>query len=343
MKVFNLLVLTFIVFSSAQLISAQNKCGSTEIYAQKSCSGDEPTAEETELLRLVNEYRKSRNLPEVSQSKSLFQIANRHLLDINLNLKKLTHSWNDCNFDLNNSKTWQCMLDAPKKFDPAFTGIGYENVYFNSKGKFSPSDALEGWKKSPLHNAAILNLDSFKDTKWIAGGVAVDGSYAALWFISNGVPVGNAVKSADSKGLGVTFNETVKNLTKVLNITPVSSTIDSDKWVGTSADKSVYIEVFGKPEKVTEGKFAIRVKLGKSSNITPENKNLLSIFLENVSPDWISRNKWLDEAIQKLSVNPKTPATAVRNEIIYELSVDANNFLGLVAKPKPKASAIEVR
>ena len=80
------------------------------------------------------------------------------------------------------------MFDAPKKFDPAFTGIGYENVYFNSKGNFSPADALEGWKKSPLHNAAILNLDSFKDTKWIAGGVAIDGNYAALWFISAGAP-----------------------------------------------------------------------------------------------------------------------------------------------------------
>ena len=142
--------------------------------------------------------------------------------------------------------------------------------------------------------------------------------------------------------MGVTFNDTVKNLTKVLNITPVSSTIDSDKWVGTSPDKSVYIEIFGKPEKVTESKFAIRVKLGKSSNITPENKNLLGIFLENVSPDWISRNKWLDEAIEKLSVNPNLPANAVRNDIIYELSVDSNNYLNLVAKPKPKSSAVEI-
>lgn len=324
-------------------LSAQKKCGANEIYAKKECAGDETVKAESDLFRLINEYRKQNNLPEVPESKFLHLIANRHLLDINLNLKKLTHSWSDCEFDFNNSQTWKCILDAPKKFDPAFTGSGYENVYYNSTGKFTPAEALDGWKKSPLHNAAILNQDTFKEMKWIAGGVAIDGQYAALWFISAGSANPNSVKKTDTKGLGISFKDTVKNLSDNLNIDNVSSTIDSEKWVGVSADKSVYLDVYGKPADVREAKMGIRIKLAKANSITPQNKKILTIFLENVSPDWITRTKWLDEAIQKLSANSKSPVFAVRNEIIYELSVDKNNFLNLQVKPKPKTSAIEIK
>ena len=343
MKFINLFALSVLLFFSFQIISAQTKCGGEEIYAQKNCSGDEPVKAETELFRLINEYRKQNNLPEVPESKTMYLIANRHLMDINLNLKKLTHSWSDCEFDNNNSQTWKCIFDAPKKFDPAFSGYGYENVYFNSKAKFTPAEALEGWKKSPLHNAAILNKDSFKATPWIAGGVAIDGQYAAVWFISTNADASGRVKNTETKGLGISFKDTVKNLTSVLNINNISSTIESEKWEGVSADKSVYLDIYGKPEEVTEGKLGIRVKLAKASSISPQNKKTLTIFLENVSPDWISRSKWLDEAIQKLTVNPKNPVSAVRNEIIYELSVDKNNFLNLLVKPKPKTKAIEIK
>lgn len=335
---FFVFILLFCVF---QKISAQEKCAGIDVYSTKNCLGDDSTKDETELLRLINEYRKQNKLPEVRESKTLHLVANRHLIDINFNLKKLTHSWNDCDFDTNNAKSWNCIYDAPKKFDPAFSGTGYENVYYNSKGKFTPADALEAWKKSPLHNAAILNLDAFKDSKWIAGGVAIDGKYAALWFISSDASASSGAKTTDTKGLGVSFKDTVKNLTNVLSISNVSSTIDSEKWVGTSPDKSVYLEVFGKPEKVTEGKLGIKIKLDKTSIISAENKKILGIFLENVSPDWISRAKWLDDAIPKLTANPKTPVSATRNELIYELSVDANNFLNLTVKPKTKPNARE--
>ncbi len=343
MKVITLFAFFVLLFCSSQNIYAQNKCGSTDIYSKKDCAGDESAKAEIELFRLINTYRKQNGLSEIPESKTMYLIANRHLLDLNLNLKKLTHSWSDCDFDYNNAQTWKCIFDAPKKFDPAFTGTGYENVYYNSAGKFTPADALEGWKKSSLHNAAILNLDSFKDTPWIAGGVAIEGNYANLWFVSINSNTGNNVKKNDSKGLGISFKDTVKNLTNVLSIGNVSSTIDSEKWVGTSADKSVFLDIYGKPEEVTEGKLGIRIKLAKANSITPQNKKILSIFLENVSPDWITRSKWLDQAIQKLSGNSKIPVAAVRNEIIYELSVDKNNFLNLLVKPKPKTTAVEIK
>lgn len=339
MKIFISVFFLICSFGLSQKVSAQEKCAGADVYSTKNCSGDDSTKDETELFRLINEYRKQNNLPEVRESKSLYLVANRHLIDLNFNLKKLTHSWNDCEFDSGDAKTWKCIYDAPKKFDPAFSGIGYENVYYNSKGKFSPAEALEGWKKSPLHNAALLNQDIFKDSKWLAGGVAIDGKYAAVWFISPNAA--STAKKIESKGLGVSFQDTVKNLTSVLSINNISSTIDSEKWVGTSADKSVLLEIFGKPEKVTEGKMGIKVRLDKSSIISDTNRKILGIFLENVSPDWISREKWLDEALPKLTANPKSPVFATRSNLVYELSVDASNFLNLNVKPKPKPSAIE--
>ena len=343
MKDINLSALLLLLVFSFHTMLAQTKCDGKDIYAQKICSGDEPVKAETELFRLINEYRKQNNLPEVPESKTMYLVANRHLMDINLNLKQLTHSWSDCAFDYNNSQTWKCIFEAPKKFDPAFSGIGYENVYYNSKGKITPAEALEGWKKSPLHNAALLNQDSFKDTPWIAGGVAIEGQYAAVWFVSDSENTAKKVKTSETKGLGISFKEIVKNLTSALSISNVSSTIESEKWEGVSADKSVYLDIYGKPEEIKEGKLGIRVKLAKASSISPQNKKTLSIFLENVSPDWISRSKWLDEAIQNLTVNPKIPASAVRNEIIYELSLDKDNFLNLLVKPKPKSKAIEIK
>ncbi|MGI9055247.1 MAG: hypothetical protein ACR2F2_05535 [Pyrinomonadaceae bacterium] len=171
--------------------------------------------------------------------------------------------------------------------------------------------------------------------------MAIEGQYAALWFISKSENTANQIKKTETRGLGVSFIDTVKNLTTVLSINNVSSTIDSEKWVGMSADKSVYLDIYGKPEEITEGKMGIRIKLAKASDISPQNKNILAVFLENVSPDWISRSKWLDEAIQKLTANPKNPVFAVRNEIVYELSVGKDNFLNLLVKPKPKTNAVE--
>lgn len=71
------------------------------MYAQKDCSGDDAVRSETELFRLVNEYRKQNGLAEVSDSKTLYRIANRDLIDISLYWKKLTNSRSDCNFDYN--------------------------------------------------------------------------------------------------------------------------------------------------------------------------------------------------------------------------------------------------
>lgn len=85
MKEIKLFVLFVLLVFSLQTISAQIKCGGKEVYSQKNCSGDESVKEESELFRLINEYRKQNNLPEVPESKTLYLVANRHLIDINAN------------------------------------------------------------------------------------------------------------------------------------------------------------------------------------------------------------------------------------------------------------------
>ncbi len=326
----------FILLSlSVQVIFAQKNCSGAEIFTQKNCAGDELSNDERELFRLINEYRKQKNLPEVTLSNDLSLVASRHLRDLNLNLKYLTHSWSDCEFNDKDSKTWNCIFNAPKKFFPDFSGIGFENVYFISTGKVIPLQALEGWKKSPLHNSVILNLDNFKNYNWSEGGVAIDGKYAALWFAAPGSLSGRIKKTSDAKGLGFTLDEVVKNLTSVLTINNVSSTVESKKWIGNSADKSAVLEIYGQTEEIVEVKMTMRVKLEKIENDDSRNKKMLQLILDNLAPSWSERERWLDASIEKLRLDPKTTQKMTNGKISFELSADTNGFISLKAKPKP--------
>lgn len=320
---------------------AQKKCSGTEIFTQKNCAGDEQTQQEKELYRLINEYRKQNNLPEVPVSDELNLVANRHVIDLNLNIKFLTHSWSDCEYKDSDLSTWKCVFDAPKRFYPAFNGIGFENVYYTFGETVSPVRALEAWKKSPLHNSLILNLNLFKDSKWNRCGVAIDGQYAALWFSSDGQNPFMSRRPQKPAGLGVSFKDAVKNLSSVLSINNVSSTIESNKWVGTSADKSVVLEIFGKPEEIYEGRLAISVKLDKGGNASENNKNLLRVFLNNLVSDWTQRDAWLEASLQKINKNPKSGQKTAHKNIAVEMSVNKDGFITLLINPRPVA--VEVK
>ena len=65
MKVLILFAAFVFLICGIRAISAQEKCAGSDVYSTKNCSGDDSTKDEIELLRLINEYRKQNNLPEV--------------------------------------------------------------------------------------------------------------------------------------------------------------------------------------------------------------------------------------------------------------------------------------
>lgn len=182
----NLLLIGFVfaLFLFVQT-KAQNNCAGEQIFTENVCAGDEISKEEIELQSLINQYRKENDLPEIVISKPLSIVANRHLLDLQTNLKYLTHSWSNCVYDIKNQATWNCVTDAPQRLKVNYEGEGFENLYRNLNGNASPALALEGWKKSALHNSLILNLGNWNARKWNEIGVSIRGQFAAIWFGTN--------------------------------------------------------------------------------------------------------------------------------------------------------------
>ncbi len=331
-----IILLFFIPVIFVQSIFAQTNCSGNLVFTEKKCVGDEVSQQEKELFKIINDYRAANNLPPIALSEPLSFVANRHLLDLINNVKTFTHGWSNCPYDIKNDKTWDCVFAAPQRLNSNYSGNGYENLYRNLGGNATPSLALEAWKKSPLHNGLILNLDIWKATKFDAFGIAISGNYASMWFGSEG---GKDIVGRQKKGLGVSFDKAVEGLTSVLSIVKESSSIDSDKWIGKSADNSVTLEIFGRPEDISETTMAFSVKLDRNFQLGAKNKAVLSTFLMNLTGSWAERENWIDAALNYLGKNRKAVKTLTVQNKMIEFKINAQNNLTVLVKPfeKPKA------
>lgn len=77
------------------------------------------------------------------------------------------------------------MWDKPRELTN-YKSDGFEISFFSTYDYSSPAnyakDILDGWKKSPGHNDVIINKKIWKDMKWRAIGIGIDGEYANVWF-----------------------------------------------------------------------------------------------------------------------------------------------------------------
>ena len=146
-------------------------------------------AEEKEMLKLINAYRKTKRLPAINLSPELTKVAKIHARDLNTNHpyegKCNMHSWSDkgkwkpcCYTD--DHKNAKLMWSKPSELTN-YKGYGYEIAYESSDTP-TPSEALVLWKKSPGHNSVITEIGVFKNMKWKAIGIAVEGNYILIWF-----------------------------------------------------------------------------------------------------------------------------------------------------------------
>src|SRR5689334_11630372 len=112
MKLFLSLCLFLIGF---QCIFAQSNCSGTALFTEQKCPGDEISATERELFRIINDYRAQNKLPPVTLSEPLSLVANRHIIDLTVNVKYLTHGWSNCPYDLKKEDTWGCLFESPQR------------------------------------------------------------------------------------------------------------------------------------------------------------------------------------------------------------------------------------
>lgn len=147
------------------------------------------SSQEKLMLKLINDYRKSKKLTAIAISPELTKVAKIHANDLNTNHpdkgKCNIHSWSDkgkwktCCYT-EDHKNANLMWSKPSELTN-YKGNGYEIAY---KSFYSPSpkEALELWKKSPGHNSVITQSGIFKNSKWKAIGIAVEENYILIWF-----------------------------------------------------------------------------------------------------------------------------------------------------------------
>ncbi|MFB2882294.1 CAP domain-containing protein [Floridanema aerugineum] len=173
--------------------------------------GDGFESEETKLYNLINEYRAQNGLAPIAASKALSTVANRHVQDLAENIGTLTHSWSDAPYDPNNPSTYPAMWTAPQRFNTGYSGYGYENA-FGGTGNYvaTATDALQAWKNSPAHNAAILNQGIWQNLQWNALGVGIYKGYAVIWFGEQPDPTGTPeLITTGNQILGTEGNDTL--------------------------------------------------------------------------------------------------------------------------------------
>lgn len=164
------------------------------------------TSEEQKLYKMINEYRKSKGLQKIVQSKQLTIVAKLHARDLHFNRPFVEgrplstfdcsmHSWSEngpwtacCYTD--DHKDPDCMWDKPSELT-SYTGTGYEIAYgYGNKNDFigkeiQAEDALDGWKNSRGHNPIIINKNEWQQVEWKAIGLAIFRDFAIVWFGSS--------------------------------------------------------------------------------------------------------------------------------------------------------------
>lgn len=170
-----------------------------KVYSQKSVAENQQAAicftqTESQLYRLINEYRTQKGLAAINPSIALSVVARTHAVDQTENFREGSrcnlHSWSSkgkwsaCCYT-NDHKKAKCMWDKPRELTN-YQGDGFEISFFSTYPYTSPEafarDILDGWKKSPPHNDMILNKGIWENVKWQSIGVGVYGEYANVWF-----------------------------------------------------------------------------------------------------------------------------------------------------------------
>lgn len=335
-KVLSIFILTVVC---SLIVWGQTPCNGKQLFVEKSCAGDSVSADEQALFELIGKYRAANGKPSAKLSNSLSSVANRHLLDLKLNVKTFTHSWSNCPYDIKNEKTWPCIIDAPKRLNSGYNGQGYETLYVTATGKASPQMAIEAWKKSTLHNSIILNLDMFASLSWEEIGVAIDGNYAALWFGTSG---SGSLIGNNEAGLGVTYEQAVNGLSKLVPVKLANSTVESNRWQGISADKKIKFEISGAQTELDEAKMAVTAELEEDGKLSPKNSAALSTLLKNIFPEWKDRDDWLQNNLKLVGADHTLTRTKVVRKILVQLRYGAAGSVQLYFSPASAKRAIEV-
>jgi cell division septation protein DedD len=140
------------------------------------------------LFNMINDYRRSNNLPLIPLSRSLCYVASTHASDLRtsnsvsngcgLQSWSSNGNWKPCCYAKDPSHA-ACMSNKPKELT-GYPGSGYEIAYWDEE-KATPSGAIELWRSTVIAQNVLLNRDKWQSKQWKAMGVALLQGYAIVW------------------------------------------------------------------------------------------------------------------------------------------------------------------
>lgn len=311
--------------------SAQSPCTGNAIFTSQQCAGDAVTAAELELYTAVNQYREANGLAPLRLSPPLSRLGNRRMLDLNQNMKTITHSWSNCRYDIKDESTWPCLTASPSRLNTGYAGEGYETLY-RTTGKAEPAAALAAWKKSTLHSSIILNKDMFAKMPWEEIGVAIDGQYASLWF---GLRGGRAVSQPVDSGSAISLDRAISGLSRSLT----SQTPEQNIWQGISADKKLKLTISGTRGSISEAQMTISAQ---PNTIGAERLAVIANLLKNIFPDWPDIDAWIAASMKTITDNPRGWRRKIVGDRVAEIRGEGTEGIRLIVKPYLKPKAVEM-
>ena len=126
------------------------------------------TSQAKKLIKLVNNYRKSKGQRPVPRNDCLCETADAHTDEHNQGIAS-RHDWSDCSGSCSHKAREIC----------GYNGKAYEN-YAMGWGKQTPDQAFGQWKRSSGHNAMMINTMHWKGWQFKGMGASVNGNYAVL-------------------------------------------------------------------------------------------------------------------------------------------------------------------
>ena len=145
----------------------------------------------SDLIEVINDYREELGLPAISTSKTLTEVAQLHVEDLQTNNPDKgvcnMHSWSDagdwssCCYK-NSRPDTACMWNKPREISGfRYNSNGYEIAAWLSDSMHATA-ALALWKDSEGHHDIIRNRGDWSTVRWRSIGAAMSENYAVVWF-----------------------------------------------------------------------------------------------------------------------------------------------------------------
>jgi len=146
------------------------------------------SSQETNLIKLINDFRKKKHIPAIPASRSLSFVAYTHTHDLfnhhpdedfcNLHSWSNSDRWKNCCYTKDPSSIL-CMNEKPKELTH-YTAPGFELIYYENDS-LNLQNVMDFWQSNAPSSDFLLNTGKWAKYSWKAIGVSIYKGYVSIW------------------------------------------------------------------------------------------------------------------------------------------------------------------